>query len=267
MSKPEQMTQAVQKRVNLAAQAKQIDEIAKGAVELFKEAGSFEAEIAVAQTMADMRGLLTGEVMLPIMALMNTDLGFRTDRDAKVQPKDKEGNPMTPYSVEVVRDCVIEAKLRGFHVVGNEFNIIAGRFYACKAGFRRKVTTYKGVTDFKDSYDVPRSVGDKGALVKCRATWNKDGIPQSLEREFPIRVNAYMGSDAILGKAQRKLLAAVHDRLAGIITPEGEANEEIEATPGAQKPTPKFGESAQAAPTSTEPAKAPADQTAAAPKQ
>src|SRR4051812_23283034 len=118
-------TKAVAVRGKFSEAAKKIDTIAKGAVDLFKEAGSFEAEIAVAETMGEMRSLLTGEVMQPILALMNTDLGFRTDRDAKVQPKDKDGNPMMPYAVEVVRDCVIEAKLRGFHVVGNEFNIIA----------------------------------------------------------------------------------------------------------------------------------------------
>lgn len=245
MSKTEQ---TVTIRSKLSEAAKKIDDIARGAVDLFKDAGSFEAEIAVAQTMADMRALLTPEVMAPIMALMNSDIGFRTDRDPKVTPKDKEGNPMQPYSMEVVRDCVIEAKLRGFHIVGNEMNIIAARFYGCKNGFRRKVTTGKGVTDFRDTYDVPRLVGDKGAIVKCKATWRKDGTEQSLEREFPIRVNAGMGADAILGKCQRKLLAAVHDRLMGIVTPEGEANEEVIDIPGAtQKPQPKFGETAQPA--------------------
>src|SRR5699024_6704028 len=134
----------------------------------------------------------------------------------RITPRDKDGNPMIPYSVEVVRECFIESKLRGFHAVGNEWNIIAGRFYACKSGFRRQVTQWPGLTDFKDNYEVPRLIGDKGAVVKCRATWNKEGIAQSIEREIPVRVNHGMGSDAILGKAQRKLLAAVHDRLTGV---------------------------------------------------
>ncbi|HVU07824.1 MAG TPA: hypothetical protein VHG89_04695 [Verrucomicrobiae bacterium] len=218
--------------------SKRIDEIASGAMELFQQAGSFEAELAVARAMSDLRAILTPEVMQPVMALMNTDLGFRTDRDPKVTPRDKEGHPMTPYSVDVVRECFIESKLRGFHSVGNEWNIIATRFYACKNGLRRKVITYRGVTDFKDTYEVPRMVQDKGAIVKCRATWKKDGVENSLEREFPIRVNAYMGSDAILGKAQRKLLAAVHDRLAGVVTPEGDVNDEIIPTP--TLPLPSF---------------------------
>ncbi len=220
--------------------AKRIDAIASSAMELFKQSGSFESELAVAQAMSDLRAVLTPEVMQPIMALMNTDLGFRTDRDPKVTPRDKEGNPMTPYSVDVVRECFIESKLRGFHTIGNEWNILAGRFYAAKNGFRRKVTTYHGVTNFKDTYDVPRMVQDKGAIVKCKATWKKEGTDDSLEREFPVRVNAFMGSDAILGKAQRKLLAAVHDRLAGMITPDGDASEDIVPAPATPQPT--FGE-------------------------
>jgi hypothetical protein len=222
--------------------ARRVDEIASGATELFKSSGSFESELAVAKAVSDLRVALTAEMMQPVMALMNTDLGFRTDRDPKVTPRDKEGNPMTPYAVEVVRECFIESKLRGFHTVGNEWNIIASRFYACKNGFRRKVVTWNGVTDFKDSYDVPRTVGDKGAVVKCEATWRKDGIADSLEREFPIRVNFGMGADAILGKAQRKLLAAVHDRLSGIITPEGDVGEDLEVQSAPAKPSPKFAE-------------------------
>lgn len=220
--------------------ARRVDEIAAGAMEVFQCAGGFESELAVAQAISDLRLALTGEMMQPIMALMNTDLGFRTDRDPRLTAKDRDGNPMIPYSVDVVRECFIESKLRGFHTVGNEWNIIAGRFYACKNGFRRKVTQKSGITDFKDTYDVPRMVADKGAIVKCRAIWNQDGVPQSLEREFPIRFNFGMGSDAILGKAQRKLLAAVHDRLSGIVTPEGEAHDDIELQPAIAKPSPRF---------------------------
>jgi hypothetical protein len=226
---------------NHQALARRIDAIASGAMELFKAGGSFESELAVAQAMSDLRSALTPEIMQPVMALMNTDLGFRTDRDPKLTPKDKDGNAMTPYSVEVVREVTIEAKLRGFHMIGNEVNIIAGRFYACKNGFRRKVTQWPGVTDFKDDYDVPRYAADgKGAVVKCRASWHRDGIAQGIEREIPIRVNFGMGSDAILGKAQRKLLSSVHDRLSGLVTPEGEANEETEVQPGTPKPSPRF---------------------------
>lgn len=218
--------------------ARRIDEIAGSAVELFKESGSFEAELSVAQAMSDLRLALTDDMMKPVMDLMNSDLGFRTDKDPATF--DKNGQPNKPYPVAVVRECFIESKLRGFHTVGNEFNIIGGRFYAAKNGLRRKVTTYPGITDFKDTRDVPRTVGDKGAIVKCRATWKKDGVADSLEAEIPIRVNSFMGADAILGKAERKLLKLVYDRLSGVITQDGDATEGPTIEVPSEKTAPTF---------------------------
>jgi hypothetical protein len=199
--------------------ARKIDDIASKALEIFNGADmDFEKELAVAQAMGDMRALLTPQVMAPVMALMNSPLGFMTDQNPLTR------NDARPYSVEVVRDCFIEAKLRGFHALGNEFNIIAGRFYGAKAGIVRKVLSFPGVTDVKDTYEVPRLMPDKGgALVKCKITWKRDGNPDSLERDFPVKVNQYMGSDAILGKCTRKLFAAALSHLTGKATPDGEA--------------------------------------------
>lgn len=239
MDKP---VSGLQRRANILATAKAIDEVATGAMELFSQAGSFEHELGIAHAMQDLRTMLSPEVMAPIMSLMNTRLGFQTDRDPK-RPGEN-GRSTEPYSVDVVRDVVIEARLRGFHTVGNEFNIISGGFYAAKNGFRRKLTdgkTFKGLSDFRDSYDVPRNVADKGAIVRCRAEWKLNGTLQTLEAEIPVKVNAYMGTDAVLGKAERKLLKRVHDRLAGVNTPDAEAGEEpVPATPPQREPAPQL---------------------------
>src|SRR5579871_1767237 len=156
-------------RPALLSVAKQIDELTKGALTQFDDAGDFASELAVATTVQDMRLLLTDEVMAPVMALMNTDIGFRTDRDPK-QTNKQTGQPNIPYAVNIVRDAFIESRLRGFHLVGNEFNIIAGRFYACKNGFERKVKELtKGTCEI--SIDVPQ-MQPGSARVKCRATWS-----------------------------------------------------------------------------------------------
>lgn len=215
-----------QRRSAVLEAASKIDQVASLAMSHFTNAGSMAAELQVAQAMADLRAMLTPEVMQPIMALMDTDLGFRTDRDPR--QKDRNNNPNTPYPVDVVKDVVIEAKLRGFHTIGNEFNIISGRFYAAKSGFRRKLTdgkSFPALANFKDSYDVPRNVAEKGAIVKCRAEWTLNGKRDSVECEFAIKVNAYMGSDAILGKAERKLCKRVHDLISGVHTPDAEVGE------------------------------------------
>ena len=183
----------------------------------------FSATIQTAVAMGELRELLTQDVMAPIMRLMNTPLGFLTDRTGKASWK---GETKPLYSWEEVRDCVIEGTLRGFATVGNEMNIIAGRFYAAKNGLRRKVTKFPGITDFRDSYEVPRVIGDKGAIVKCRATWRLAGVESSLEREFAVKGDSYATSDSYSGKAERKLLNAVFQRLSGILLPEGEVSEE-----------------------------------------
>jgi hypothetical protein len=228
------------------ALAKRVDEIACGAMELFKEAGSFESELQVAVAMRDLELALTDEMMVPVMSLMNSDLGFRTDRDPAISPKDKEGNPMTPYAVPVVRRCFIESKLRGFHAVGNEWNIIAGRFYACRNGLKRKCEQWKGVTDLKVDLGVPKAAGDKGAIVPVTARWFKDRVADSIAAEIPVRVNFGMGADAILGKAERKIYKRIHDRLSGITTPDGEAGEDLEVLASATataSPAPRFDKS------------------------
>jgi hypothetical protein len=216
-----------------------IDRISTAAMEAFSNAESFVKELKVAQAVVDLRLALTEEIMAPIMALMNTSLGFKTDQDP-ARPSQNNPQP-TAYSLEVVRNVFIESRLRGFHCVGNEFNIIAGNFYGTLAGFERQVKQHKNtqgerdVTDVKDFYEVPRMAGDgRGAIVKCRCDWRQDATPQFLEREFAVRVNAGMGADAITGKAKRKLFAAVHGRLTGVVTPEGDTADtapiEVKAT-------------------------------------
>ncbi len=212
-----------QRALAVASAWRRIDSIGASASEAFLSAGSFTKALNVATAIRDLRNALTDEVMEPIMELMNSPLGFLTDQDP-LRPSATNPHPK-PYSVAVVRDCFIEGRLRGFFPVNNEMNIIAGRFYGAVAGFDRLVRNHPRVTDFKDFYDVPRVLGDAGALVKCRATWKQDKIAQTFEREFAVRINRGMGTDAIAGKAKRKLLAAVYARLTGVVTPDGEAGD------------------------------------------
>lgn len=216
-----------ERRAALAAKAAEIEEIASGAMIHFTQAGSMADELAVAQAIVDMKAALTPDVMKPIMALMNTDLGFKTDRDPK-QLNPKTNQPYAAYDVDTVVGIVIEAKLRGFRAVGNEFNIIAGRFYAAQNGFFRKLTdgkSFPGLSNFRDYYGLPK-MGTNGATVVAKASWTLNGKADSYEQEFGIRVNASMGADAVLGKARRKLCKRVHDILLGINTPDAEVGDD-----------------------------------------
>lgn len=176
--------------------------------------------LRLSEGMAAMRAALTDDVVERLfMPLMGSPLGFQTDRD--------NSDKFPPYTIGVVRDCVIEAMIRGFRPVGNEFNIISKRAYFTLNGFRRKVREYPGLTDLELTPGVPRTM-DAGALVPYTAKWRLDGAPMQLvcdaikredgtveDTRIPVRVNAGMGPDGILGKARRKVLALVLDRISG----------------------------------------------------
>jgi hypothetical protein len=65
----------------------------------------------------------------------------------------------------------------------------------------------------------------KGAVVKCSASWKMNGTPDTTARDIPIRVNAMMGADAIMGKAERKILAAAHAQITGTVLGDADASE------------------------------------------
>lgn len=187
------------------------------------EATPFAKTFLLAQAIGQMRELLTPEVMQPIMKLQNTDLGFRTDKDPHVKNR-KTGEYNQPYSEAVVKDVLIESTLRGFFPVNNEFNIISGRFYAAKNGVRRKVVQWPGLTDFKDMRGVPATKAG-GAIIACHASWKLKGVADSLDVEIAVKTDDYSGVDQILGKAERKQLKLILDRISGEITPDGEVDD------------------------------------------
>lgn len=180
--------------------------------------------IALAQGMSELRRALSREVVDTFfIPLQGTPLGFRTDKD------DKGG-----YDAAIVRDCVIEAMIRGFRPIGNELNIIAGRAYFTKEGFERKVSEFPGLTHLELMPGVPVAK-EGGALVPYRAAWILDGERMELIRDvvklddgsstdqrIVVRVNGGMGADAILGKAKRKILAQIYERISGVKSNDGD---------------------------------------------
>jgi len=169
----------------------------------------------MASGIRQLRELITDDAMKDVMQLQGTSLGFRTDKDRD-----------SGYSVAIVKDALIEASLRGLRPIGNEWNIISGRVYVTKEGFARLVREYPGMSDLELTPSVPR-MKDGGALVTYRARFKIDGVPVEIEREIPVKVNNGMGADAILGKATRKMLCAVYERLTGseYSLPEGDVTD------------------------------------------
>lgn len=174
--------------------------------------------VALAQGIAEIKSVVKEFVPL-LRELQGTSLGFRTDRD-------KDGG----YPAEVLTEVATEAILRGFSWTGNEFNIIAGRFYGTREGYTRKVGQYPGLTDLVIIPAVP-AMTTSGATVKMTATYRLNDVPKKFEQTFAIRVNAQMGVDAVIGKARRKCLAAIYGILTGSIQTDLEDEDETTDKP------------------------------------
>lgn len=182
---------------------------------LTKDTGAFSQAIAVAGAMNQLRTMIDDEVIKAFMPLQGSALGFKTD-------KDTTGG----YKEDVVKEVMIEATLKGAQMVGNQVNIIGSRFYATLQFFENyfKVTAKGRVTDLRLDPGIPKTTAD-GTIVTYKASWKLDGVADSIERVIPIRVNAGMGPDAILGKAKRKILAAIYERITGTTITEGDAED------------------------------------------
>ena len=145
-----------------------------------------------------------------IMSLQGSPLGYAVDG------KD--------YGPDVVMGVIVEGLLRGFSITGNEITIISGRFYGNKNGFERIVKSWPGLSHLELMPTVPVAQGDKGALVGGYVAWKLNGVANRIDFasdssgdcRISVRVNGGKGADAIIGKAKRKMLARVLERISGI---------------------------------------------------
>lgn len=186
-------------------------------------AGRVHKALSLASGIARLRDLLTSDVMAEIMRLQGSPIGFRTD-------KDTTGG----YPEAIVKECIIETLIRGLYPVGNEFNIIASRFYCTKEGLSRLVREFPTLTDLELDIGVP-AMKNGGAVVSCAAKWKLGGKPCELTCDIPVRVNQGMIIDAIIGKTERKLLNRVYKRVTGSEMSDGDAAEASSVTTGGDK--------------------------------
>jgi hypothetical protein len=165
--------------------------------------------VIIAQAAGQLREAITAGIMSDLLKLANTPLGFRTDRG----PGSAGGKENYPDSI--IKDCLIQALIRGLRPTGNEFNIIAGNMYVTKDGFRRLLREFPGLSGLQLDIGTPKAHGE-GAIVPCKAAWLIDGQPQSIDctGEYSIPVKG-VGVDLLVGKAESKLLRRIYQRLVG----------------------------------------------------
>lgn len=178
----------------------------------------FQKAYLIATAAGELKKLLTADYMKPIMDLQGNKLGFKTDKD-----NGQNGSKGPGYPEEIVKNCLIEAVLTGVQPFGNQFNIIAGNCYITKEGFGYLLANYAGL-----SYEIipalPRINADKSsAAIVMKIKWTLNGIEKERELEIPVKMNSFMGTDAVIGKATRKARAWLYGTITGSEIPEGDA--------------------------------------------
>jgi hypothetical protein len=175
------------------------------------ELQGFEKAFLIATATSELKKLLSPEYMKPIMELQGNKLGFKTD-------KDNNGG----YEVSTVKNCLIEAVLMGVQPFGNQFNIIAGNCYITKEGFGYLLSKYEGLY-YEITPMLPRINNEKNsAAVVMKVDWILNGKQKSKELDIPVKMNQYMGTDAVIGKATRKARAWLYNTITGSEIPDGD---------------------------------------------
>lgn len=205
------MSEKTENKVDLAKLdlAKKLDEQVLSVLKSDKLEG-FAMAFKISSAIQAIKDMLTPEYMKPIMAMQNNALGFKTDK------------PDGGYPEHIVKNCLVEAVLRGVQPFNNHFNIIAGNCYITKEGFGYLLDNVKGLQK-EINFALPRVNDQKtGAAIVMKLKWEYQGKKEERDIDFPIRMNQYMGTDAVIGKGMRKARKWLYDYLSGFETPDGD---------------------------------------------
>lgn len=171
-----------------------------------------------------LREALTDEVMQVVfMPLMNTKVGFLTDRPQK----DKQtGRVIKPeYGIDVVRDAIIDAVTIGLMPTGNQMNIIAERMYPTKEGYTYLLRKL-GIKYLLDvSYDKGQNPNFAEIPVKINYEYN--GEKNSFTVIATVKKDSYSSHDQLRGKAERRAKKALYEYITGLDYGDADENSSI----------------------------------------
>ena len=187
-------------------------------VDLFENTS---AAFGAAMAIKGLKEILTDELMKEtFMPLMNTRVGFMTDKPTKNAPNQY-------YTVEEVRNCLIDGICIGLLPTGNQINIIAGRMYPTKEGYTAllKKVGVKYVINIGQDLSQSPTVAELKVRIDYEYKGEKNVFPYTAQ----LKKTDYTGIDQLKGKAERRAKKALFEYLTGCDLGEGDASEPIDA--------------------------------------
>lgn len=195
----------------------------KDAVSL-QTVNNFVAAFTAVNVVTLLREALTDEVMQKVfMPLMNTKVGFLTDRPQK----DKQSGRIikAEYSIDIVRDAIIDAVTIGIMPTGNQMNIIAERMYPTKEGYTYLLRKL-GVKYLLDvSYDKGQNPNFAEIPVKINYEYN--GEKNSFLVVATVKKDTYSSHDQLRGKAERRAKKALYEYITGLDHGDADENSSV----------------------------------------
>ncbi len=198
------------------------------AKEKFEIACSDAGMLAIAQTatsafiavsvVKNLREILTDEVINEVfMPLMNTKVGFLTDRTGKPNYK---GEIKPLYKVDVVRDAVIDAICIGLLPTGNQMNILADRMYPTKEGYTALLKKHE--VKYLLNIGIDTSKNTNFAEIPVTVNYEFKGVKNQFVVIASVKKDAYSSHDQLRGKAERRAKKALFEYITGCDFGEGD---------------------------------------------
>lgn len=175
----------------------------------------FEKSVAYGYYLTKIKESIQGKILEFIKSLMNTGIGFKTDRN----PNDPNSKSKEPYSDDIVKNCIVQAIMHGLRIHGNEFNILGGNFYATKEGLDRVVHSNPSLEEKVKEKVKGFRQDDKTGIwgITFEYSYKLRGEAKVTE-EVTVLVKGKQGNydtpfDAVLGKAKRKLYKTIYNEM------------------------------------------------------
>lgn len=215
---------ADEKGLSVIDSARQKFELACKDASALQIVNNFGAAFTAVNVIALLREALTDEVMKKVfMPLMNTKVGFLTDRNGR--PRSNGRAPLPLYDISVVRDAIIDAVSIGLLPTGNQFNIIAERMYPTKEGYTALLRKL-GVKYFIDvSFDKGQTPGF--AEIPCKINYEYNGEKNGFSVIATVKKDDYSSPDQLRGKAERRAKKALYEYITGCDFGEADENSSV----------------------------------------
>ncbi len=186
-------------------------ELACKNAEVLQIVNNFGAAFDAVNVVKLLREALTDEIMKEVfLPLMNTKIGFLTDRSGKPNSR---GEVKPLYSIAVVRDAIIDGVSIGLLPTGNQMNIIAERMYPTKEGYTTLLSKV-GVKYFLEiGYDKGTATGFGEIPVKINFEYK--GEKKTFQITATVKKDMYASADALRGKAERRAKKTLYEYLTG----------------------------------------------------